>query len=140
MTESREKFVRRFDMIQWSIEGSLAAHAVDAAAPAADGGPGRFGALIYVPVNLLVGDFRLVRATAGTGGTTTVDFYRLRAGAWTLLATLTVTGLVAMTTSNVSMDPLSVLTAWSAGDIIMARLRTIETGTPAGLTVSAELR
>lgn len=140
MTQSRETFVRRFDMFQFGIEGPLSAHAVDATAPAADGGPGRFGDLIYSPVNLLLGDLRLIRATPGTSGTTTVDIYRLRAGAWTLLGTLTITGTTAMTVTNVSMDPLVATATINAGDIIMARLRTIEAGSPAGLTASIELR
>lgn len=140
MTESREKFVRRFDLLHWSIEGLLSAHAVDTAAPAPDGGPGKFGALMYIPVNLLVGNFRIVRATEGSGGSTVVEMYRLRSSAWTLLATLTVTGLTAMTVSDVSMTGSAAESSFVAGDIIMARLRSIETGTPAGLTVSAELR
>lgn len=140
MSASRETFVRRFGTYFFGIEGLLSAHAVDATVPAADGGPGRFGDLVYVPVNLLIGDLRLVRATPGSSGTTTVDIYRLRTGAWTLVGTLTVTGTTPMAVSNVSMDATAAATTINAGDILMARLRTIEAGAPAGLTVSIELR
>lgn len=136
----RELFVRRFDMCQFSIEGLLSAHAVDTSAPAADGGPGRFGGLIYIPVNLCVGDFRLVRAAPGTSGTTTVDMYRLRTGVWSLLATLSVSGTSAMTTTNVSMGGQDPLSTFVGGDILMARLRAIESGSPSGLTASVEFR
>lgn len=137
----RELFVRRFALFHFGgIEGLLSAHAVDTSPPTPSGGPGRFGNLLYVPVGLCVGDFRLVRAVPGTSGTTTVDIYRLRSGTWTLLAALSVSGTSAMATTGLSMGGQDVLSTFLAGDILMTRLRAIEAGSPEGITVSIELR
>jgi hypothetical protein len=136
----KTKAFRGYSVLRGRIPGLLSAHAVSATLPLpADGGAGIFW-VFKPPVALCFADWRLIRRIPGSSGTTTVGIHRLRAGVWTALASLTITGVGVFTESLVSVAGTDVLATTIAGDVIVARLETIEAGAAEDLTVQMETR
>lgn len=115
-------------------------------APGAFPALGNIGGLYHIPVNLCVGNFTMVRGTAGSSGTTTCTISRSRAGVTTPLATLNIafnTGAFAVATislgtlSTLGPAPIGIL---DAGDIVFATLTAVEGGSPRDLSVCIECR
>lgn len=135
----KTKAFRGYSVLQGRIPGLLSAHATGTGALAADGGAGIFW--VFKPtIALCFADWRLIRRIPGSSGTTTVGVHRLRAGVWTALASLTITGTSPWAESLVSVTGTSAEATTIAGDIIVARLETIEAGAAEDLIVQMETR
>jgi hypothetical protein len=103
---------------------------------------------MHMMVGMCLADLRLHRVVPGTGAgitSTTVQFHRVRAGAWQELGTLSIKSAVAFDTATVSIpgsvsllpNPIALLLK---GDLIVVRLVDAEQGTPANITATVETR
>lgn len=151
MTQSVEE-LRIPGCHRFTFQGALSglppgASAVGTATPG-DGGTVGVVGVMHLMVGMCLADLRLHRVVPGTGlgvNFTTVQFHRVRAGAWQELGTLSIKSATAFDAATVSIpgsialaiNPLALLLK---GDLLVVRLVDVEAGTPANITATVETR
>lgn len=111
----------------WKLNDDLSGYTIGAGAPAGDGGDGFYDGHYLIVNQQEIVDFYAVQRAPGSGGTTSVEIWRVRAGAFFLLATLSLVpagGNWATTTAGPPAGPDNVL---QAGDIVALRATSVQT-------------
>jgi exosome complex RNA-binding protein Csl4 len=142
MAQRRKEF-RGYSFVRFDALGDLSLRTVETPASplAANGGDALIGPVFRVFVGLCMADARLTRRVAGASGTTTAELWRRRAGVWELVSTLAVaSGSGDLAEAVESFPTLSTNKRFRVGDLIAARLVSVEGGSPQDLSVIVETR
>lgn len=94
-----------------------------------DGGAGFFDGAYRVPSQRTIQGFALTQQSPGSGGTTTVEVYRVRAGIFFLLATLSVSALTPFDSTTASA-PAPSDDVLLSGDYVACRFTSLQTASP----------
>jgi hypothetical protein len=102
---------------------------------AADGGDGVFDIARYISEACTIEELRATQRVAGSGGTTAVEFIRLRSGSFASLGIASISTTAGFDTTTATIAD----TALQAGDFVICRLRSVQNTTPGDLTLQMKV-
>jgi len=123
--------------IDFRLNGPLPGYPTDTTAPAglpASGSTATFDVAIYIERAMVLTDLRAVQRVPGTAGTTSCELLRRRGGVFLSLGICSIATVAGFDTATAAItDPVAL-----AGDILTARLRSVQSSEPSDLILQVK--
>jgi hypothetical protein len=124
--------------LQWNLTGPLQGYPTDTTAVgslAGDGGNAIFDGVYHIGYPRSIQQVLIVQRSPGTSGITSGELLRWRSGSFTSISILDINSITPLSSlSGAISDPVLL-----AGDLLLCRLRSIQNGNPANLSLQVRL-
>lgn len=124
--------------LQWNLMGPLQGYPTDTTVVGllpGDGGVAIFDGVYFIDAPRTIQQVQMTQRTPGTSGTTSGELLRWRAGTFTSISILDITSTAPLSSVAGSISDPNLL----SGDLLLSRLRSIQNGTPANLSLQVSL-